>query len=714
MRGLSLSFESSDVALDVRRFVAREAVSGLFELSIWGFSERPDLDADNLAGGGARFEAHGEDAGGAAGRTRAWAGICNRFELHQVEETGVSLYSVVIVPHLWRLTQTRRYRTFQHATVPEIIDAVLEPWTIEREWRIDAARYDRLEYRVQYGESDYAFMSRMLEDAGIGFTVHAGPRGSVVRFCDRLHDATARAAAIRFVHESNLRTDAEHVTKVRFVQEARARAATLIDYDFRRPSFAHVATHAAETEPVGGELCLYQPGSFVAEIGSDGATPVADELGAARATSAVGQKRAEVMLESVRAGRRSVHLTTNVIDLAPGDVFAVAGHPHPALDEANKLLAIEVAVDGSHDRPWSIEVQAVFASEPFRPPQKTPKPRMHGVDVAVVVGKSDEIHVDEFGRVRLRFNWDGGDEGSCWARVSQGWAGVASGMAAHPRAGEEVVVSYPGGDVDLPLVTGRLFNAVNMPAYDLPKHKDRSYWRSRSTPRASGYNEIALDDAAGNELVSMRAERDLRVLVRRDEGVSVERNRTVRVGADERQTIEGGRSVVVHASDSLTVEVDRRERVKGNVSRGVSGDAATAISGNEAVRVGGVRRTLLEGDSHRHVAGEHREKVDGKWSLTAGADVHGKVGGAVALHGAHEIHLTAGGALVIDSAQDLTIKGPGGFIRIDAMGVTIKGTKVLINSGGEPGNAAEASPDEPEDPEVTQEADHQDDAAVEE
>jgi type VI secretion system secreted protein VgrG len=232
-------------------------------------------------------------------------------------------------------------------------------------------------------------------------------------------------------------------------------------------------------------------------------------------TTPTGRALAERSLASLRGDARVVAFETNVHALAPGVIFALDTYARAELEGDPSLLVIASTLGGLHDGAWSHSVRVVFAGAPFRPPQRTPKPRLVGVQSAVVVGpKGEEIHTDELGRVRVQFAWDRegklDEESSCWIRVSQGWAGAAYGMAMIPRVGQEVLVGFANGDPDEPLVVGRMYNATAPVPHGLPANATVSAWRSDSSPGSEGYNEIRYDDAKGEELVYVQAEKNLR------------------------------------------------------------------------------------------------------------------------------------------------------------------------------------------------------------
>jgi type VI secretion system secreted protein VgrG len=707
---LELSFASGEDSLSVRRFSVHEGISSLFQASIWAVSSNQSLDLEALVGktAGLRAQSSSRLLGGA----RSWTGVCSHIEQVQAEPTGLSTYRLRIVPTLWLLTQRRSYRIFQHLSIPDIIDRLLAEWSVEPTWRIDRGRYLKLEYKVQYGETDYRFLSRLLEEAGIAFTFPADAGESKLTLGDTLHQNEPRGAPpIHYVDNPNESAENEFVTQIRLSHEVRPGAHTLRDYDFRNPGFALFGEAPKAASPEDRyEQYHYQPGSFLVETGRGGGTPVADDKGVARYDQRSGQERAERALAGERADKRSVSFETNAVDLAPGVVFSIGNHPHSELADDKKLLVTGFAIEGSPEGHWTMSGQAVFAADPYRPAKKTPKPQVSGVQSATVVGPAgQEIHTDEFGRVRVQFPWDregrSDDGSSSWIRVSQGWAGTGYGMITLPRIGQEVLIGFLEGDPDQPVVVGRVFNATAQVPYKLPDHKTRSTWKSDSSMGSNGFNEIMFEDLKGKELVYVQAEKNLRKLVKNDETITVGNNRQKLVVNNELETTGGSRTEVTRANRTEITRENRTTTIGGDRKKVVQGDEVEKTDGKLTILVGQdqdivikqVKRERVEEDSHLLVKGERREKVDLSQSLIVGKDRQERVGEHHALEAGKEIHLKAGTALVIEAVRDLTLKGPGGFIRIDAGGVTIQGALVKINSGGSAGSGSGSSPEEPEE-----------------
>jgi len=673
---LELSFACGETSLSVRHFAVQEAVSSLFTVSVMARSESPGIDLEAIIGKPASLRVVSGWLYARLGGARLWSGIVNTIEqVHAVQPGGqgkeLSTYSLTIVPSLWLLTQNRNYKIFQHLSIPDIVDRVLDAWSIDRAWAVDRGRYPKLEYKVQYGESDFDFVSRLLEEAGISYTFpDDDAKGSKLTLGDSLEANPLRPGpALPYVDNPNRESEKEFVSKVRLSQAVRPGAHVIRDYDFRNPNYA---LSGDAQDAAGGEAKYeqyhYEPGATLIEGGKGGGTPAADDKGTARYTESHGKDRASRLLGGARSDRRAVSFDTNTIDLWPGQIFRIDKHPHALLGDETRLLVTRFSVDGTPGEEWHMAGQAVFTDAPYRPQQKTAKPRVEGVQTARVVGPSgQEIHTDEFGRVRVQFPWDrdgqDDDDSSCWIRVSQGWAGTGYGMIVIPRVGQEVLVGFLDGNPDQPIVVGRVYNAKQAVPYKLPENKTRSAWKTNTSQGGGGFNEIMFEDLKEQELVWEHAAKNRRRLVKNDETITIGHDRQKLVQNDEQEKTLGFLKVYVGKDQDIVVKQDKRERVEGDDHLRVWGKQSLAVEGN--------RSFVVQGDRHELVGKNH------------------------ALAAAQEIHVAAGSALVIEAASDLTLKGPGGFIRIDSSGVTIRGTKVWINSGGSAGEGKGASPEAP-------------------
>ncbi len=568
MKNALVSLESRD-ELDVRHFAVSESMSAAFRIELVALG-RDDLDLSKIVGHAASFGVM------ARGGKRVWTGVCARIGQTEVEPDGVSSYSLRIVPALWLLTQRVNHRVFLRRSAIDIASALLAEWKIDPVLRVDAGAYPKLESRAQYGESDYDFLRRVLGEAGISFFFQAGEDDETkLVLADAPQSAQVRGGApLPFLRSSSGAERSEHVSDVVMTAEVFAGRVTVRDYDFQRPSYRVTGTHVAAEGPLAGlEEYRYAPGCSVVGGAGGGGTPVADRDGAFRSADKAAGTLAANRAAALAARANPVGFNTSVDDLAPGAVFSIDGHPHPALGKDRKLLVVSSFLSGDVNAEWHGGGVAVLADKPYRPlvgaargasspgeaadpfgPAVDSRPRLAGVQSATVVGpKGDEIFTDEHGRVRVEFPWDrgatGDEKGSCWVRVAQAWAGAGFGNVSVPRVGQEVLVAFVDGDPDLPVVVGRVYNAQTPMPYALPEHRTRTSWRSSSK---GGANEITFEDSAEGELFYLAAQKDLHKIVKRDELEETLGSRHIGVDGDLVLTAKG--NVFIQAGGEVVVK----------------------------------------------------------------------------------------------------------------------------------------------------------------
>ena len=550
----TLELTIANTRLSVRRFSVREELSEHFRVTVWVRVATADLDLESFVGGPATFSITMDR------HRRTWHGAVTRFSLARPETKGESTYLVEIAPPLWFTTQVRQRRIFQHMTTPDIVEAVLEPYGITPRREL-GEEYEDHEYIVQYGETDYELVNRLLEDAGISYRYDFGAATELV-LCDAPEEARS-SLLVPYADEPNPEAMQDYVTKVRLAHRVRPGKVTIRDFDFRKkPDYPLRESHEA-SDFQDFEHYYYEPGAMKIEKGGRGPM-VADDEGTARHLQSVGRAKAARRLSALRRGRRSVAFTTNVVSLSPGTVFTIEDHPHSEIASSTKLLVTSFTVDGSPTTDWVFTGESSFVEDGYEPVMKTPKPRVAGVMSAIVTGpKGEEIHTDEFGRVRAQFHWDregkGISEGKAatkWMRVSQSWAGRRYGAMLLPRVGHEVLVRHFEGDVEQPAVVGRVHNKLQPVPYPLPKHEVKSVWKTDSSPHQDGcYNEIRLDDRKDLELFYTQAERDRQELTRRHEMERTGVNR-VNVVGNNRSTIVGETNATM-VGNSYSIQVTK-------------------------------------------------------------------------------------------------------------------------------------------------------------
>jgi type VI secretion system secreted protein VgrG len=700
-RLLSVQVESRD-PLDVREFEVTEQMSKLFSVSLIALSPNPDIDLDAVVGYPASFSV---TFGAEKPATRTWAGICVSLQQLAVEEAGLSTYKIEIAPLLWFLTQRRRSRIFQRLSELAIVEKILGEWSLAFE-KFISSEHKKRKYRVQYGESDFAFISRMLEDAGISFYFDPASGDSKLVLSDAPQDGEPRRP-IGFL-DAPMDGDREFVTAVRIGRKIRPGKYTLRDQDYRMPpTYRLMKSGEGGTPPEKGlERYHYVPGSFLFESDKGGGTPVADDKGKYRADEGVGEEVAQKRLNAKRVTAKTVHFSTNCLDLAPGVVVSFLDHPKSEVAAGKSLLVVATKLSGKHSGDWSHACQAVSTDVPYYPSLSTRKPKVQGVETATVVGPpGEQIHVDEFGRVRVQFHWDlegsMDDNASCWIPVSQSWAGGGFGHVNLPRVGHEVIIDFLSGDPDRPVVVGRVYTNLQKVPYTLPAHKTQSGWKSQ-TVGGAGYNEIMFEDAPGRELVRMQAELDLTKLVKRDESVTVGNDRTKSVGNNDALSVGNDRthtigndesiqvgncqtiligvnqSITVGANQTITLPAgNQTETITGNRTFTLTGDLTETITGNSALTQTGNQTEVVTGDSSRTQTGNQSVMLVGDRShVQLGSQTELQAGGQTFLQLGDRLELQLGGRKDFQLGSRLDVQ-LGGTTRLEigALNETVVGTR---------------------------------------
>ena len=704
-------------AFDVVRFASREGIGTLYELDIVlsrkASEGRVDLDA--LLGQRVTFRIRLE------GRWRAVHGIVA--EAEELECTrSLSLYRVLLTPSLWRATQRKHCRTFVERSLREIVSFVLENRDassacgrhglsvlpdmpekpgLEDDFSAyrprgdfyhfhlhDAARLDDRSLRsyvVQYNETDYAFVSRLLEEEGLSMVFSQIDQGTAVTITDlpRYEPFFAGEAALRL--RSARTGDDTHEPSVWSLSETRRLRATSItvrDYDERRPR-----------RPLEGRALIVDTASsehlpHVVFPGRDEA--VRENPDNAPAIAIRGRELTEKHLSEGRSNCRTLEPgflfrlddDAQARDASTWVVVSIEAYGSQIELEGTVLDRIPFGLHGTQGKHPLYENRFTALPEQtgFVPPRSTPRPRIDGVHTAQVTadeltdasGAPPEIHCNENGSVRLRFPWDErrepGAPSSCWVRVSQTWAGTGFGGMMIPRVGQEVLVAYLQGDPERPVVVGRVYNAVEPTPYPLPEAKTRSTWKSRSTPSSDGFNELRFEDAAGAEEIYLHAQRSLNEVVLGshsesvggDQSYSIGANQTFTVGENQVNTIGGRRSVFVTGLH-YAAQADYVSHADGNHTFD-STNASFAVKDMFGVasarsRIYGTDHVLVRGDGHVHVDSDHQVRLQ---AGPAFIDV-------------------APGSIRIDNGAGTSIWLLGGTISIEAPGlVQAKGSSLLL------------------------------------
>ena len=679
-------------AEDVRvlRFTGTEGISQCFTYDIELASFEIDVDFEDVVGEPGTLEIH------TAHGQRYVHGIIARWE-EVGHSRAFTYYAARLVPRVWTLTLKRQSRIFQKMSTPDILKQVLEKADIPSNmFRFSlSGKYDPRLYCVQYRETDYDFMCRLMEEEGIFFFFEHTEDGHVLVIGDSsdVHAELPEDPKLRFREADAGMQSEETITHFRYARTLSTGAVTLKEFDFKKPALALHATQSAKADKETKFEAYEFPGDFNVQT--------------------LGDRLAGIRLEEERTESYLGVAETDCRRLEAGYRFTMEDHPR---DELNTDLVVVRARHvgeqphagggdaggGTKTKVWHSHFEVIPWKVPYRPARITPRPRIDGPQTAVVVGPSgEEIHCDEHGRVKVKFHWDRSDvkddTASCWIRVSQGWGGAGWGMMFIPRVGQEVIVEFLEGDPDRPLITGRVYNGQNPPPYSLPADKTKSTIMSQTTPGGGGSNEIRFEDSAGHEEFFIHAQKDMNEVVKNHKTVQVKANLTESVGGSRTRTVGG--------TETISIGGDRTEAVKGNESLAVTGSEVVAIGGDETIAIKGSRTENVGGAAIEGIGGSEIIAVKGDQSLKVGGAMVEAIGagratvvkgkleqksGAVTIQtvGGAKIlkakgNMSEQAALISETAAGLYKIKAGGDMNVVAANVVVTGaSSIKLKSGG--------------------------------
>jgi type VI secretion system secreted protein VgrG len=506
-------------------YTGHEAISELFSFQLELFSEDRKIDFSLILGQPVHFGVAGPEGAHA----RHIQGIVTSFAQLPSQERAAR-YRAIVSPSVWKLTRKRGSRIFQQKSVPDILREVLTGF--EADYDLQGTYHPR-EYCVQYRESDFEFISRLMEEEGIYyFFKHAGDGDKIVLADSSVsHPEIAGDPELVYDELEGGERDEARIFDWQKTQHWDSGRFTLRDHCFELPHSQLQAEKDILPDVqvgkvkhklnVGGNspgLEVYDyPGEYAKHLEcgeEDNLQPVIEE---SKTFAATGMERIEAVQFAIR-GQSNVHL------LIPGYRFTLERHFNgdgPYVITSVSHSAKEGSFQSTARAEQSDHFSNIFTCIPFalryRPQRTTPRPRVQGCQTAYVTGPSgEEIYTDKYGRVKVQFHWDregtNDDKSSCWVRVASFWAGKQWGAIHLPRIGQEVIVDFLEGDPDRPIVVGSVYNAENMPPYSLPDNKTQSTLKSRSSKAggADNFNEIRFEDKKGDEEVYFQAEKDLK------------------------------------------------------------------------------------------------------------------------------------------------------------------------------------------------------------
>lgn len=710
----------------VHRMLGVEAVSRPFAFTVELLSPDAQLELKQIVGQPMRLSLQTPDG------DRHFHGYVKEFA-RVGTDAGLVRYQAELAPWFAFLQHTSNCRIFQDRSVVEIVEEVFAHYAelAACKYSLDAARYPKLPYCVQYNESDYDFVSRLLEDAGIHYYFEHAEDAHTLVLCDDSTQCPPVGARSTISYLPDLGVQEEYgldrwATRRRVGTSVQA----LKSFDFKQPK-----------SPLAVDRLLEIPNGVLPRLEAyryDGAAAYRDR----QYGDSVVARRAEEAAWPTKLFEGG----GNVRSLQPGRYFVLHGHfEHVEADEEpRQFFVVQVGhevrnnfsdgyteIEGASYR---CDTTALRRKIPYRPQRRTPWPRMPGPQTATVVGPpGEEIHADKYGRVKVQFHWDRqgrfDDTSSCWVRVASPWAGSGMGGVSPPRVGQEVVVDFLDGNPDRPIIVGRVYNEDNMPPFGLEVSGMRS-----KTVKGEGFNEFTMHDAAGRELLNMHAQRDMATTVQNDQTTTVNNNKSTAVASNHSLSVGQNQDISIGANRGINVKGDDNLSVTGSRSTDITGAATTTVTGpvsetfkngqtltipaagyTETItgpystsvtgdytsrRIGAWKETvtgtsertvtgavteILQAGKTVAVTGDHKRQVSALVEDVNGGDRTVSVGGKMEQGVAGTLSISAGGDIAVGSGSLVTIGvGEGSGISISAgeIVITSGGSTVVINAGG--------------------------------
>ena len=638
-RMLEISTKAGATAFVVQRFSGHEELGRLYEYELELLSERGDITAEQLLGSNATVALELPDSKG----TRSFNGYITRFTVQGSIRTPAFksntgfLYLVTLSPGLWFMTRSANSRIFPaDKAINDVIMQVLQTDTLMKSTS-SATDTETRNYIAQYRETDFNFISRLAEHAGVYyyFTHTDGAHAMVLLDKADDHLATPNLAELRMI---GVGTTAGTLETLRLVSEVQPGAYSTGDYNYAKPNtqLAAVSSNPASHDNAGFEIFDHPIDSITSDFVTTYAKIRSEELACRYAVvRGSGPERC------IQAGFK-VTVSGHSVDSMNQD-YLVISHSFTAVNGTAQNA-------GAAGSTFQCEFEAIPAATQFRSARVAPRPTIAGTQTALVVADfrndSDTDTGGNIGRVKVRFYWDRYGTDSCWARVSTPWAGKGYGFQNMPRVGEEVLVQFLEGDPDRPVVIGRVHNAENMPPFKLPAGAAYTGMKSLSIDSggksvAGKWNELRFDDTDGAEQIYLQAQYDY----------------------------------------------DRR----------VLNDAKTWVGNESHAHVTKDAFDKYDADHHVQTTGDHNEKVGGALSFDVTSDIQIKSGSKFLVDGGNEVHLKASSKIVLECATGVSLVCGGNFVSLTPAGVDIKGILVNVNSGGSAGSGSAISPTAPKD-----------------
>ncbi|MBA3813949.1 MAG: type VI secretion system tip protein VgrG [Alphaproteobacteria bacterium] len=652
-----LDVKTSDgTPFKINTFRGVERLSDLFEYTLLMTARSRDVNFKGLMGQSATVSLS------VGPSTRTYNGIIGRFEQEDTPFQPIdewTTYRAILYPKLWLLNFSGQCRIFQNKSALQIITTILGEHQITCANQVTSHGMQPRVFCVQYNETDLNFISRLMEEEGIFYFFHQnqGTHTLVLADSGEAHLPCPEAPSVRFHDAAPQEQFMMTVSSCFLTQRIVPTQNTLKSFNYLRPQNPLKATAAGDPQAGGGEITTYDE--------------IYDEQGR-------GDGLVKVQIQSEEVPQKRAEGVSTVPFFLAGYRFNLQNHPRKDANLVYVLYEViheaKIVTESPKNHLYKNSYRAFPVSIPFRPPQKTPKPRIYGTQTAKVTGKpGEEIYTEEYGRIKVKFHWDPSpsqdDTTSCWIRVATLWAGQQWGTLFTPRVGQEVVVSFIDGDPDNPLVVGSVYNGENKPPY-LPSEPTKSTLKSQTSKKGDdptpGYNEFRFEDKKFSEEIYIHAQKDFKIDIQNDHNIKI---------------VGGNRSIIL---ESQAEHEEQRQGTQSNDSlKLMNGDKSLEIiKGNYTIRLddGNIKITCANGNLDFDVNGNISFNCTGNFNVNAAKSISLDAASSFSAKAGGSATMAAGGSATVEAGGSATVEA-GATLNLTATAmVNVRGLLIRLNS----------------------------------
>ena len=654
----SLTTPFGEKEVQIKRFSGREAISELFEFEVVFSAKNDSIDLEKGLGGSITICSKVDS------KERYINGIvaeCSQGATEQKGDVYFTEYSAIIRPKLWTLTLDQNYLMFQQKSAIDIIKEILKEGDIKDiEDKTRSCGKVVREYCVQYGESSFNFISRLMEDEGIFyFFKHEKNKHTLV-----LADASSACGTtiagdpVGFLQSYNEKFPLNKVTDIRMTAAVNTGSFSAADYNY---TLSATKLFSKLDTKWKGKMYYEYPGNF--------------------AKAKEGDDLSKLRVQLFEFPHSLFSGVSTETTMTPGFSFELKNHHAAKFNKKFIVYRVEHLFDPSANSEFIYENRFIAFEKnvEFRPPRKTPKPKIVGTQTAVVVCPSgEEIYRDKFGCIKVHFHWDqkgkdkDTDDSSCWIRVVQNLAGNNWGFLFIPRKGQEVVVTFIDGDPDKPIIVGCVYNDKYVPAYP-DSEAMKSSLKTVTFKSDEGYNEFRFNDEKDKEEIFVHAQKDV--------NIEIENSRTTLIKeSDDTLTLQKGNRSITLSAEGDNPANHTVHLVKGNseVTLDEGDHNYTITKGNEKRELGEGNQTITLKKGNQEIT---LNEGDTKITLKKG-NVTCEVKGNYTLKISGDLSIKADGAIKVESGKDMTFKAGTKLNSESGTDFSIKsGTSLKIKSG---------------------------------